>query len=91
MRDTATTHLNVEQFRTRWAEEHDKTGCAMRKTISRRNIEHFRTKLVDERNETKRNTLLRLLAEEEANLAALVNLPKESAQHAQCSAHVRSR
>ena len=91
MRDTATTHLNVEQFRTRWAEEHDKTGCAMRKTISRRNIEHFRTKLVDERNETKRNTLLRLLAEEEANLAALVNLPKKSAQHAQCSAHVRSR
>ena len=91
MRDTATTHLNVEQFRTRWAEEHDKTGCAMRKTITRLNIEHFRTKLVDERNETKRNTLLRLLAEEEANLAALVNLPKESAQHAQCSAHVRSR
>jgi hypothetical protein len=77
MRDTTTTHLNVKQFRTRWAEEHDKTGCAMRKTITRLNIEHFRTKLVDERNETKRNTLLRLLVEEEANLAALMNLPKK--------------
>ena len=77
MRDTATTHLNVEQFRTRWAEERDKTGCAMRKTIARLNIEHFRTKLVDERSETKRNTLLRLLAEEEANLAALMDRPKK--------------
>ena len=77
MRDTTTTHLNVEQFRTRWAEERDKTGCAMRKTITRLNIEHFRTKLVDERNDTKRNTLLRLLAEEEANLATLMNLPRK--------------
>ena len=77
MRDTATTHLNVEQFRTRWAEERDKTGCAMRKTIAWLNIEHFRKKLVNERNETKRNTLLRLLAEEEANLATLMNLPRK--------------
>jgi len=37
----------------------------MRKTITRLNIEHFRTKLVDEQNEIKRDTLLRLLAEEE--------------------------
>ena len=77
MRDTATTHLSVEQFRTRWAEERDKTGCAMRKTIARLNIEHFRKKLVNECNETKRNTLLRLLAEEEANLATLMNLPRK--------------
>jgi hypothetical protein len=77
LRDTATTHLNVEQFRTRWAEERDKTGCAMRKTIAWLNIEHFRKKLVNERNETKRNTLLRLLAEEEANLATLMNLPRK--------------
>jgi len=77
MRNTATTHLNVEQFRTRWAEERDKTGCAMRKTIAWLNIEHFRKKLVNERNETKRNTLLRLLAEEEANLATLMNLPRK--------------
>jgi hypothetical protein len=77
MRDTAITHLNVERFRTRWAQERDKTGCAMRKTITRLNIEHFRTKLVDEQNEIKRDTLLRLLAEEEANLTALLNLPKK--------------
>ena len=76
MRNTATTHLNVEQFRTRWAEEHDKTECAMRKTITRLNIEHFRRKLAGERNETKRSTLLRLLADEETNLASLMNLPK---------------
>ena len=75
MRDTIIPHLNVEQFRTRWAEEHDKTECAMRKTITRLNIEHFRRKLA-ERNETKRSTLLRLLADEEANLASLMNLPK---------------
>ena len=75
MRDTIIPHLNVEQFRTRWEEEHDKTECAMRKIITRLNIEHFRTKLVHERNDTRRNTLLRLLAEEEANLAALMNLP----------------
>ena len=76
MRDTIIPHLNVEQFRTRWEEEHDKTECAMRKIITRLNIEHFRTKLVDERNDTKRNTLLRLLADEETNLASLMNLPK---------------
>jgi hypothetical protein len=76
MRDTIIPHLNVEQFRTRWEEEHDKTECAMRKIITRLNIEHFRRKLAGERNETKRSTLLRLLADEETNLASLMNLPK---------------
>ena len=76
MRDTIKPHLNDEQFRTRWEEEHDKTECAMRKIITRLNIEHFRRKLAGERNETKRSTLLRLLADEETNLASLMNLPK---------------
>ena len=76
MRDTIIPHLNVEQFRRRWEEEHDKTECAMRKIITRLNIEHFRRKLAGERNETKRSTLLRLLADEETNLASLMNLPK---------------
>jgi hypothetical protein len=41
------------------------------------NIEHFRKKLVEEIDETKRQTIPRLLAEEEAKLAALMNPTKE--------------
>ena len=41
----------------------------MDKTIARLNIEHFRKLLAAETNETTRQTLLRLLAEEEAKLA----------------------
>lgn len=43
----------------------------MDEIISRLNIEHFRKKLAEEMEEPKRRTLLRLLAEEEAKLAAL--------------------
>jgi hypothetical protein len=43
----------------------------MDKTVARLNIEHFRKKLAEEGDETKRQTLLRLLADEEAKLAAL--------------------
>jgi hypothetical protein len=44
----------------------------MDQTISRLNIEHFRRLLdANEIDETKRQTVLRLLAEEEAKLAAL--------------------
>ncbi|HML13478.1 MAG TPA: hypothetical protein VK456_09250 [Xanthobacteraceae bacterium] len=42
----------------------------MNTTIARLNIEHFRKRLVTETDETTRQTLLRLLAEEEAKLAA---------------------
>jgi hypothetical protein len=41
----------------------------MDKAIARLNIEHFRKRLSAETDETKRQTLLRLLAEEEAKLA----------------------
>ena len=41
----------------------------MNKTIARLNIEHFRKRLAMETDETTRQTLLRLLAEEEAKLA----------------------
>jgi hypothetical protein len=50
----------------------------MPKTIARLNIQHFRRLLAQKTDDTKRETLLRLLAEEEAKLAALgAELPKE--------------
>ncbi len=39
--------------------------------VARQNIEHFRDKLATEADEERRQTLLRLLANEEAKLAAL--------------------
>ena len=41
----------------------------MDKTIARLNIDHFRKRLAVETDEAKRQTLLRLLTEEEAKLA----------------------
>jgi hypothetical protein len=46
-------------------------GGAMDKTIARLNIEHYRKSLATERDEAKRQTLMRLLAEEQAKVAAL--------------------
>ena len=43
--------------------------------IARLNIEHFRRLLGGEIDDTKRRTVLRLLAEEEAKLAALDDPP----------------
>ena len=43
--------------------------------------QHFRKKLAEKGDETKRQTLLRLLAEEEAKLAALDRPPKEKQSH----------
>ncbi len=43
----------------------------MQENIARLNIAHFRVKLATEQNETKRQILRRLLAEEEAKLAKL--------------------
>ena len=48
----------------------------MDKAIARLNIAHFREKLVTEQDETKRQTLLRLLAQEEAKLATCDDPPK---------------
>jgi hypothetical protein len=50
----------------------------MEKIVARLNIEHFRRKLNDEADETTRQTLLRLLTEEEAKLAHLTNRSSES-------------
>jgi hypothetical protein len=47
------------------------------KTIARLNIEHYRRKLLEEKDEGKRQTLARLLAEEEEKLARL-SKPKDS-------------
>ena len=43
--------------------------------IARLNVEHFRRKLLTEQDEATRRTITRLLAEEEAKLAALTNPP----------------
>lgn len=49
----------------------------MDKDIARLNIEHFRKFLEHETDEAKRSMLLRLLAEEESKLSALVRTPRE--------------
>jgi hypothetical protein len=43
----------------------------MDRTVARLNVEHFRRLLAAEADEAKRSTLRRLLAEEEAKLAAI--------------------
>jgi hypothetical protein len=45
--------------------------------IARTNIEHFRNLLAEQMDEAKRQTLLRLLAEEEIKLAAAVKAKAE--------------
>lgn len=47
--------------------------------IARLNIEHFRRLLTGEIDDTKRRIVLRLLAEEEAKLAALDDPPAKKA------------
>jgi len=49
----------------------------MDKRIARLNINHYRDKLATEQDETRRQILLRLLAEEEAKLATLGNDPSK--------------
>lgn len=44
-------------------------------TVLRLNIAHFRRKLAEETDETRRATIRRLLAKEEAKLAALDEPP----------------
>ena len=41
----------------------------MDRTVARLNIEHYRRLLAKEADETRRQTIMRLLAEEEAKLA----------------------
>lgn len=47
----------------------------MDKAVARLNIEHYQKLLATETDEAKRQTLRRLLAEEEARLAALMDQP----------------
>jgi hypothetical protein len=49
----------------------------MDRTVARLNVEYFRKKLATERDEAKRQTMLRLVAEEEAKLAAPTVPPKQ--------------
>ena len=49
----------------------------MDETIARLNIAHFRRKLAEDCDETKRQMILRLLAEEEAKLAILMAPSRE--------------
>ena len=49
----------------------------MDKTVARLNIEHYRKLLANEPDETKRDLIARLLAEEEAKLAGLENPSKK--------------
>jgi hypothetical protein len=54
----------------------------MDKTVARLNIEHYRKLLANEADETRRQMLARLLAEEEATLAGLENpTRKRKADH----------
>jgi len=47
-------------------------GVRLRSIVARLNIEHFYKKLSEETNETKRQTLLQLVAEEKAKLFVLL-------------------
>ena len=49
----------------------------MDKAVARLNIEHLRKRLATETDETRRQQLLRVLAEEEAKLSMLMNPPQE--------------
>ena len=50
----------------------------MERTIARLNIEHYRKLLTQEMDEAKRQTILRLLAEERAKLSSLeANPPRQ--------------
>lgn len=48
----------------------------MKRTVLRFNIEHYRALLAEEKDEGKRETIRRLLAEQETKLAALEDPPE---------------
>ncbi len=49
----------------------------MNKLVARLNIEHCRRELAKEVDDARRQTLVQLLAEEEAKLAAMERSPKD--------------
>jgi hypothetical protein len=59
------------------SERADREGLTpMDRSVAQLNITHYRRKLATEQDETKRQMLLRLLAEEEAKLATLNHPPE---------------
>jgi hypothetical protein len=54
----------------------------MDRTVAHLNVEHYRRLQATETDETKRATLIRLLAEEEAKLAAVQKEPRERKRQA---------
>ena len=52
----------------------------MDKFVAKANIEHYRRKLAQETDETKRQVLATLLAEEEAKLASLMADPQKKSR-----------
>jgi len=58
-----------------------KQGHAMDRTVADLNIQHFKKLLEAEKDEAKRQILLRLLAEEEAKLAAVSRKPGDPAKN----------
>ena len=53
----------------------------MDKFVARANIEHYRKKLAQETDDSKRQVLARLLAEEEAKLHSLTDNPQKKWFH----------
>jgi hypothetical protein len=53
----------------------------MDKFVAKANIEHYRKKLAQETDETKRQVLARLLAEEEAKLASVTDDSQKKRSH----------
>jgi hypothetical protein len=49
----------------------------MDRTVAHFNIEHYRKLLTQEMDEAKRQTIVRLLADEEAKLVSLTNPPQQ--------------
>ena len=54
-------------------EKRKKLGAIVAKSVARLNIQYLRKKLAEESDESKRQTLSRLLRAEEAKLANLTN------------------
>lgn len=59
-----------------------KRGTVMQKTIALLNIKHLRTRLAEVTDEATRRTILQLLVEEEAKLAAQLKQPNERKRRA---------
>jgi hypothetical protein len=53
-------------YKSQWAPSMER---ALDRTVARLNVEHYRRLLAKETDEMRRQTLMRLLAEEEAKLA----------------------